>query len=108
MTKSDKLGMVDHSTITYSPFRRSFYIEADELKRMSEKLVADYRLQLEDIKVSKNLFSSLRFVFLLDSQGGGGQQSVGRNRESKYFSWHNNVEAQLCCFDFEVYWCLGR
>lgn len=51
MSKSDKLGQVDHSAINYPPFRRSFYIEADELKRMTEKQVADYRMQLEDVKV---------------------------------------------------------
>lgn len=51
MSKSDKLGQVDHSTISYPPFRRSFYIEAQELRNMTEKQVADYRMQLEDIKV---------------------------------------------------------
>ena len=51
MSKSDKLGQVDHSTITYQPFRRSFYIEAQEIRNMTEKQVAEYRMQLEDIKV---------------------------------------------------------
>lgn len=51
MSKSDKLGQVDHSTMNYPPFRRSFYIEAQELHNMSEKEIADYRMQLEDIKV---------------------------------------------------------
>lgn len=51
MSKSDKLGQVDHSTIDYPPFRRSFYIEAQEIRNMTEKQVADYRMQLEDIKV---------------------------------------------------------
>ena len=51
MSKSDKLGQVDHSTMNYPPFRRSFYIEAQELRSMTEKEVADYRMQLEDIKV---------------------------------------------------------
>ena len=51
MSKSDKLGQVDHSTINYPPFRRNFYMEASELSRMSEKEVAEYRSQLDDIKV---------------------------------------------------------
>ena len=51
LSKSDKLGQVDHSTINYPPFRRSFYIEAQEIRNMTEKQVADYRMQLEDIKV---------------------------------------------------------
>ena len=51
MSKSDKLGQVDHSTINYPPFRRNFYMEASDLSRMSEKEVAEYRSQLDDIKV---------------------------------------------------------
>ena len=51
MSKSDKLGQVDHATINYKSFRRIFYIEAQELRNMTDKQVADYRLQLEDIKV---------------------------------------------------------
>lgn len=51
LSKSDKLGQVDHSTIDYPPFRRNFYIEAQEIQMMTEKQVADYRLQLDDIKV---------------------------------------------------------
>lgn len=51
LSKSDKLGQVDHSTINYPVFRRNFYIEAQEIQMMTEKQVADYRLQLDDIKV---------------------------------------------------------
>lgn len=51
MSKSDKLGAVDHSKIDYPPFRRNFYIEVQELQKMSEEDVAKYRKELEDIKV---------------------------------------------------------
>ena len=51
LSKSDKLGQVDHSTINYPPFRRNFYIESQELQMMTDKQVADYRLLLDDIKV---------------------------------------------------------
>ncbi len=27
LSKSDKLGVVDHATINYPPFRKNFYIE---------------------------------------------------------------------------------
>lgn len=50
-SKGDKLGQVDHSTITYAPFRKSFYIEVPELARMSKEEVDAYRKQLENIKV---------------------------------------------------------
>ena len=52
MSKSDKLGAVDHSKIDYPPFRRNFYIEVQELQKMSEEDVAKYRKELDDIKVS--------------------------------------------------------
>ena len=51
MSKSDKLGAVDHSKIDYAPFRRNFYIEVQELQKMSEEEVAKYRKELDDIKV---------------------------------------------------------
>lgn len=51
MSKSDKLGVVDHSKIDYPPFRRNFYIEVQELQKMSEEDVAKYRKELDDIKV---------------------------------------------------------
>lgn len=51
LSKSEKLGQVDHSTIDYDPFRRNFYMEPAELQRLSEKQVADLRRQLDDIKV---------------------------------------------------------
>ncbi len=51
LTKSDKLGQVDHSTIDYPPFRRSFYTETGALAKMSDEEVAAYRKELDDIKV---------------------------------------------------------
>lgn len=50
-SKGDKLGTVDHSTITYPPFRKSFYIEVPELGRMAKEEVDAYRKELENIKV---------------------------------------------------------
>ena len=59
MSKSDKLGAVDHSKIDYPPFRRNFYIEVQELQKMSEEDVAKYRKELDDIKVSHQASSIL-------------------------------------------------
>ena len=52
LSKGEKLGVVDHSTMTYAPFRRDFYIEVPELARMTDEEVAEYRKQLDDLKVS--------------------------------------------------------
>lgn len=51
LSKSDKLGQVDHSTIDYPPFRRNFYMEAQDLQRMTDKQVAEFRQSLDDVKV---------------------------------------------------------
>ena len=59
MSKSDKLGAVDHSKIDYPPFRRNFYIEVQELQKMSEEDVAKYRKELDDIKVRPGLCMSV-------------------------------------------------
>ena len=37
--------------MNYRPFRRNFYIEVPELARMSEAETAEYRKQLDGIKV---------------------------------------------------------
>lgn len=50
-SKGDRLGIVDHATINYPPFRKNFYIEVNELARMSEQEVSEYRKQLNGIKV---------------------------------------------------------
>ena len=52
LSKGDKLGIVDHSTIEYPAFRRNFYIEVPELARMTEDEVAELRKQLDNVKVS--------------------------------------------------------
>ena len=51
LSKGDRLVPADHSKIDYLTFRRNFYIEVPELARMSETEVAEFRKQLEDIKV---------------------------------------------------------
>lgn len=51
LSKGDKMGVVDHSAIEYPPFRRDFYIEVPELQQMSEDDVAQFRKNLDGIKV---------------------------------------------------------
>ncbi|URE46893.1 DEAD-box ATP-dependent RNA helicase [Musa troglodytarum] len=46
-TKAEKLSIVDHSKIQYSPFRKNLYIELKEISRMSAEEVSAYRKQLE-------------------------------------------------------------
>lgn len=54
LTKGDKLGIADHSSIQYPPFRRNFYIEVPELARMSQAEVDAYRKQLDGIRARGN------------------------------------------------------
>lgn len=42
---------VDHNTIDYPSFRRNFYIEVPDIKRMDESEVATLRKELDGIKV---------------------------------------------------------
>lgn len=66
LSKSDKLCAVDHSTIDYPAFRRNFYIEVQELQKMSEEDVAKYRKELDDIKVCLTLcYASCRHSHVL-------------------------------------------
>ena len=51
LSKGDRLGVADHSTINYPPFRRNFYIEVAELAKMSPAEVEAYRKSLDGIKV---------------------------------------------------------
>ncbi|KAF8072380.1 RH42 [Scenedesmus sp. PABB004] len=51
LSKGDKLLAVDHAAVTYPPFRRAFYIEVPEIKRMTEPEVAALRKELDGIKV---------------------------------------------------------
>ncbi|KAL9358312.1 hypothetical protein Peur_051565 [Populus x canadensis] len=46
-TKAEKLSIVDHSKIDYSPFRKNFYIEVKEILRMTPEEVTAYRKLLE-------------------------------------------------------------
>ena len=51
LSKGDKLAAVDHAAMNYVPFRRSFYIETPEVKRMTDEQVAALRKELDGIKV---------------------------------------------------------
>lgn len=53
LSKGEKLMAVDHSTINYPPFRRNFYIEVPDIKRMDEAEVATLRKELDGIKVGE-------------------------------------------------------
>jgi hypothetical protein len=47
----DKLTNVDHSTIDYIPFRKGFYIEAPDIRRMTDAEVDEMRKELDGLKV---------------------------------------------------------
>ncbi|KAK4694915.1 ATP-dependent RNA helicase DDX46/PRP5, partial [Lecanoromycetidae sp. Uapishka_2] len=49
--KKKDLPTVNHTRITYQPFRKSFYHEPSELSDMTEADVADLRLELDGIKI---------------------------------------------------------
>lgn len=51
LSKSDKFTAVDHSTIDYPSFRRNFYIEAQDIKRLTMDEVKKLRQDLDGIKV---------------------------------------------------------
>lgn len=46
-----ELAKIDHSGITYAPFRRSFYVEVPELTKMTAEEVEVYRQSLDSIQV---------------------------------------------------------
>ncbi|CAN8259843.1 unnamed protein product [Cochlearia groenlandica] len=46
-TKVEKLSLVDHSRIEYEPFRKNFYIQVNDISRMTQEEVNDYRKELE-------------------------------------------------------------
>ncbi|ESQ49111.1 hypothetical protein EUTSA_v10022167mg, partial [Eutrema salsugineum] len=46
-TKGEKLSLVDHSEIEYKPFRKNFYIQANDISKMTEEQVSAYRKELE-------------------------------------------------------------
>lgn len=47
-----ELAKIDHSGITYAPFRRSFYVEVPELTKMTPEEVEVYRQSLDSIQVT--------------------------------------------------------
>lgn len=47
-----ELAKIDHSGITYAPFRRNFYVEVPELTKMTPEEVELYRQSLDSIQVS--------------------------------------------------------
>ncbi len=50
--KKKELPTVDHSKVQYMPFRKKFYIEVPEIKKMTKEEVDQYRKDvLEDLKV---------------------------------------------------------
>ena len=49
--KKKDLPTVNHTKVTYQPFRKSFYHEPSELSEMTEEEVADLRLELDGIKI---------------------------------------------------------
>eukprot|EP00890_Picochlorum_soloecismus_P004137 jgi/Picsp_1/4724/NSC_02093-R1_dead-box atp-dependent rna helicase 42-like len=51
LSKGDKLGVIDHSKVSYPTFRRNFYIEVPELAKMTDDQVQEFRKKLDDIKV---------------------------------------------------------
>jgi len=51
LSKGDKLGFVDHSKVSYPPFRRNFYIEVPELGKMTDDQVQEFRKKIDGIKV---------------------------------------------------------
>ena len=50
-TKRKELAPVDHSKILYLPFRKDFYFETGETKRMSEQEAELWRAELDSIKI---------------------------------------------------------
>ena len=50
MSKADKLGVADHDSIDYPPFRKNFYIESYEIARMTKAEVKELRAELEGIR----------------------------------------------------------
>ena len=46
-----ELGIVDHSTQSYAPFRKSFYKEAQQISAMTPEQVRELRFQLDQMKV---------------------------------------------------------
>jgi hypothetical protein len=54
LSKAEKLGITDHTTVEYPPFRKNFYIESFEIARMSSEDVAALRTELDGIRCRGN------------------------------------------------------
>jgi ATP-dependent RNA helicase DDX46/PRP5 len=50
-TKKKELGVIDHSSIQYEPFRKQFYIETPEIAKMTEEEIKAYREELDGIRI---------------------------------------------------------
>ena len=50
--KKKLFDIIDHSLISYTPIRKDFYTEVEEIKKMSEKEVKKYRRKLDHIKIT--------------------------------------------------------
>nr|CAD7200591.1 unnamed protein product [Timema douglasi] len=46
-----ELAKVDHTSVTYTPFRKNFYVEVPEIARMTAEEVDAYKEELEGIRV---------------------------------------------------------
>jgi len=51
MKHRKELAKIDHSSVTYAPFRKNFYVEVPELTRMTAGDVEKYRTELEGVQV---------------------------------------------------------
>lgn len=51
MSKKKELPKVDHTTVTYSDFKKCFYFEVPEISKMTPEQVDAYRIDLEGILV---------------------------------------------------------
>lgn len=51
MKHRKELAKIDHSSVSYAPFRKNFYVEVPELGRMTASDVEKYRTELEGVQV---------------------------------------------------------
>jgi len=49
--KKKELQLVDHSKIDYEPFKKNFYIETQEIAKMTPEETKKYRFELDGIKI---------------------------------------------------------
>ena len=51
--KKKELARVDHSQMTYAPFKKAFYIEVPEIKNMTDTEVEEYKKEMDGIKARR-------------------------------------------------------